>query len=404
MTARGSLCLLAAFAASFGCGDTPAEQPSRDTATHAFADYVQDPAVGRRALERSLVSRDNGYAQLRLQRYDAEHWGALPEYDPETTALRVADDGGPAPAEHEATWARVWDGEPIDSDEALRALGERAFFAYPVQLVPMLPRALQTPDRAGLWQHQGRFGAVWVRTPKGRAEPAYTCASCHATADAGVLVAGRNNADLQAGRIAGDGERGPAWGPGRVDVTADGIDNPVAITDLRPVGWQVRLHRAASLDNDPIALAVRIETLIITSKSEALRPPRLLAAALAAYLLSLAPQGSRAELARQQPEGASVFQQHCAGCHAGDGASGAGVALATVGTDPRVGESPERGTGLYRVPSLRGVGDRRRLLASGDADDLTALLDPARELAGHRYGLELSARERNALLRYVGKL
>ena len=39
----------------------------------------------------------------------------------------------------------------------------------------------------------------------------------------------------------------------------------------------------------------------------------------------------------------------------------ADVALDVIGTDARVGESPDRGTGFYRVPSLRSVGDRRVL-------------------------------------------
>jgi mono/diheme cytochrome c family protein len=179
-------------------------------------------------------------------------------------------------------------------------------------------------------------------------------------------------------------------------VTADGIDNPVAITDLRPVRYQQNLHHAATLHNDPLALAVRIETLIITSHGESVRPPRKIAAALAVYLLSLAPTTPLPE-----GDGAVIFARECGSCHAGEAASGPPVPLAAVGTDSAVGASPDRGTGRYRVPSLRAVGDRRRMFASGDIADLDALLAPERAVVGHRYGLTLDAKDRAALRVYL---
>jgi mono/diheme cytochrome c family protein len=186
------------------------------------------------------------------------------------------------------------------------------------------------------------------------------------------------------------------WGRGRVDVTADGIDNPVSITDLRPVRHQRNLHHAATLRNDPLALAVRIETLTVTSHAELVRPPRKVAAALAVYLLSLAPTTPL-----PTGDGAVVFARECASCHQGEAASGPPVPLAAVGTDPAVGTSPDRGTGSYRVPSLRAVGDRRRMFASGAIDDLDALLAPDRAVPGHRFGLTLDATDRTALLAYL---
>ena len=72
-----------------------------------------------------------------------------------------------------------------------------------------------------------------------------------------------------------------------------------------------------------------------------------------------------------------------------------------VGTDPAGGASPDRETGSYRVPSLRTVGDRRRMFASGAIDDVDALLAPDRAVPGHRFGLALDAKDRKGLLVYL---
>jgi mono/diheme cytochrome c family protein len=233
---------------------------------------------------------------------------------------------------------------------------------------------------------------------------AFTCATCHASKIGERLVVGRNNPDLDAQKIFDNDNGGGlravnGWGPGRVDVTADGVDNPVAIADLRPIRHQQHLHHAATLRNEPVALAVRIETLLITSHAQAVRPPRKIAAALAVYLLGLAPDAPLPD-----GDGAAVFARECGTCHAGEAASGAPVPLAIIGTDPTVGASAERGTGFYRVPSLRFVGDRRRMFASGTIEDLDALLAPERATPGHRFGLTLTSREREALLVYLREL
>jgi mono/diheme cytochrome c family protein len=398
---------LAAVAAG-ACSSAPVdrlEPTATDLASQMHA-YVEDPAILRHALEQSLVNQDNAYSLLRLSEYDEDHWGRLPELDAPTAPMLVGDAGAPAdpPGAGDASWASL-DPDAVGwSLDELRALGERAFFRYPLQPSDTMPRAMASADHAGVWQHEGRFGAVWVSLPRGLVRAAFTCATCHASKVGDRLVAGRNNADLDAARVydndngaSGAGNRSvPGWGPGLVDVTPDGIDNPVAITDLRPVRYQENLHHAATLHNEPIALAVRIETLIITSHSQAVRPPRKIAAALAVYLLGLAPTTPL-----PGGEGAAVFARECASCHKGEAASGPAITLAAIGTDPAVGASPDRGTGSYRVPSLRSVGDRRRMFASGAIADLDALLAPDRTVAGHRYGLDLSAPERAALLTYL---
>lgn len=376
--------------------------------------YAEDAAVGRRALENSIVNRDNAYSVLRLARYDERHWGALTVFDPLTAPMLVGEGGAPAPAPAlgDPSWTSL-DPDGVGwSLEELTALGERAFFRYPLQPSDTMLGAMAAADHAGVWEHDGRFGAVWVSLPRGVVRPAFTCATCHASKVGDRLVPGRNNADLDAARVYDNGsvdvltgeESGslrivPGWGRGRIDVTPDDIDDPVTITDLRPVRYQQNLHHAATLRNSPLALAVRIETLIITSHAEEVRPPRKIAAALAVYLLSLAPTTPL-----PNGPGAAVFARECASCHAGEGASGPPIALADIGTDPSVGASPARGTGCYRVPSLRAVGDRRRMFASGAIDDLEALLAPDRAVPGHRYGLALDAKDRAALLEYLRRL
>jgi hypothetical protein len=210
-----------------------------------------------------------------------------------------------------------------------------------------------------------------------------------------------------------------AWGPGRVDVsTAAGVE-PARIPDLRPVRWLTHLQQDGTVRApDMETLAIRIETLLVTSSQAVLRPPRVVALALAAYVRSLAAAlPATDQAAGASPRGASVFAAACAGCHAPPGLTGPPVALETVGTDPTLGLSSERGTGFYRVPSLRGVGTRGPLLHDGTIASVGALFDPARltsaftdrlhgtgAVAGHLYGLDLPDDDRQALIAYLDAL
>src|SRR5207244_783691 len=154
-----------------------------------------------------------------------------------------------------------------------------------------------------------------------------------------------------------------AWGPGRLDVTTNEAREPVRIADLRPVRLLSHLHADASVaQRDRTSLAIRIETLIITSHGGSVRPPRVVALALAAYVWSLADALPAARaLSPSEAHGESIFRATCATCHAPPAMTGPPVALAIAGTDPAIGLSAERGTGSYRVPSLRGVATRGAL-------------------------------------------
>jgi mono/diheme cytochrome c family protein len=371
--------------------------------------YALDAQYRRQVLVTSLVSPDNTYARQRLQHYEESDWGALPEWNPRCSPVAIDDAGRPPPS-NDAVWSKLEIESVPWEAQALVDLGRRAFFRYPLQTSPYLRQALvdaDSPSRYGLSvDGSGVSDVVWTELPRGLVEPALTCATCHTAAERGHVVEGKNNALLDIEALVADYRDGSVGGsrrPGRVDVTGDGIDNPTAISDLRAVRSQVNLHRAATLRNGLVPLAIRIETLVIASLDEAVRPPRKLAFALALYLWRLEPEPTRTT-DEASSRGRNVFATSCSGCHRPPSFSGPAVPLEIVGTDPSVGLSPERTTGFYRVPSLRGVGDRRRLLATGDVDDLRALFDAQRTVPGHTFGLNLTSDEKEDLLAYLETL
>jgi mono/diheme cytochrome c family protein len=219
-----------------------------------------------------------------------------------------------------------------------------------------------------------------------------TCSSCHAREDANGLTIGAANPNLDFG-----------WGPSRVDVTTSDGSEPVAISDLRPVKYLSYLHHDANVKaRDLTALAIRIETLIITSHEEVSRPPREISLALAHYVWSLA--DSLPSPPSNASPGATVFAKNCASCHDPENNfTGEPVPIDIVGTDPTLGLSSERGTGNYRVPSLRGLGSRWPLLHDASVLSIDALLDPSRN-NGHAFSLDLDDADRAALALYLKAL
>ena len=162
--------------------------------------------------------------------------------------------------------------------------------------------------------------------------------------------------------------------------------------------------------------------------------------ALAQYLYSLRPpvNPNRADAASRR--GKAVFAtQACGNCHtpplyssnklspvegfdppAGDVA--ADVIPGGVGTDPRYAMETHKGTGYYKVPSLKGVWYRGPLGHDGAAASLDEWFDPARtgseyvpqgfrgfdgkarSIAGHRFGLQLTEGERRDLIAFLRTL
>jgi mono/diheme cytochrome c family protein len=404
--------------------------------------YFTDAVARRASLVRSLVNPSNGYSQLRLLHYDtgnAEDWSRLPEWNAQVDVV-AADEldqpGGVSVGGHVSPAAH---GVAISSAAlacdlpALVALGEDAFFHYPVQasLVAQTATASRASfARFGFWVDDtyGAGGLVRQATPDGSSVLAYTCSTCHAASRAGALVVGVGNdaLDLGALTVAATADPDPAavanllaWGPGRLDVTTEDGTEPVRFGDTRPVKWLGYLQADATVKvQDLVTVAIRLETLIVTSYGEQSRPPRAIALGLAAYIDSLGTNlPDRAPSTPAEVHGASIFASSCAGCHAPPALTGAPVALDVVGTNPTDGLSADRGTGTYRVPSLHGVSTRGPLLHDASLPDLDAMFDPVRTLAtytggrlgpgpvpGHTFGLELDGADRADLLAYLQTL
>ena len=396
------LCVAALLSACSG----PSESSTQSEVARGQR-YDESQSFRRQALVASLENPDNGYSRLRLERYRPDQWEALPIWDPAVRVVSRADIAGSEPSS--GFTALEIDSVPWE-EEPLLELGRRAFYEYPVQIMPATVVALNdvaAPAHYGLWDAEDRLGGlVWTALPNNRVSLSVTCSTCHSSVRDGHLVTGKNNAQFDIGSMASDFRGGGlhlGWGPGRLDVTNDDSDNPVAIPDLRPVRHQKHLQRAATVKNDLIALAIRTETLLITSMGESVRPPRKLAFAIALFLWRL-PSTPPPSADESSEAGARLFEQRCASCHQPDDYSGSPVALELIGTDPLVGESTERGTGSYRVPSLRGVGDRTPLFASGSVRDLRELLDPSRTAAGHPFGLDLDSSRRDDLIHFLETL
>ena len=418
LRAVATVCLLW----SWGCGANRDRNAAR---------YLRDRTFRRSALVASLVNPDNAYSRARLARYatgNDRDWDRAAVWNPRVVAVRSGDLGGRDLSAADPGQRLVADPnqELLPDDATLRQLGELAFFNYPVQLAPTFALNNEMVARYGLWvdARRGVGGLVFAEMADGTRRIEFSCATCHADRFDGQLLTGVPNGHVDIGKMyadAGESAGGSpaasagyrAWGPGRVDVTTADGGVPERMADLRPIRWASHLHYDATLrQQGVVSLAIRIETLIITSKNGALRPPRIITLALAVYLWSLA--DTLPPVPRAATAGASLFDKHCADCHAGPDLGGGPVSLAVVGTDPVLGRSPERGTGAYRAAALRGMAARATLLHDGTLADVSSLLDPRRldasyldgargpgPVRGHPFGLELDAAERRALVAYL---
>jgi hypothetical protein len=407
-----------------GCGRSslplPIEGPADDPQDGVL--YLTDPAFRRHELEASLVDPDDGYARLRLACYGLS-WEKLPVWSPRVEPVTTADFGAAsftAPLGPGARALTIDAAASAGDPGALLALGQEAFSSYPVQLVEA-DLALASAAAASSYGFvtdpaTGRVGAlVHAEMADGSTRVALTCASCHAGLRGGAVVAGAPSDTLDLGRllVASGGvqpeliARTLAWGPGRLDVSSTDASEPARIPDVRPARFLTYLQQDATVQQRSIAsLAIRIETLVVTSHSEDIRPPREVALGLAVALWALADELPPVP----QTAGLGVMERACASCHVPDTFTGAPVPLAVAGTDPTLGLSPERGTGFYRVPSLRGVGSRGPLLHDASAPDLDAFFDPARvdpgftmgrdgrSIPGHVFNIALSGEDRAAVL------
>jgi cytochrome c551/c552 len=164
--------------------------------------------------------------------------------------------------------------------------------------------------------------------------------------------------------------------------------------------------------------------------------------AIGMYLMSLEPPKNPSRAADETlARGQQVFRREgCVNCHVPpDYTSGKltlaegwqppathpnhdDIAAVSVGTDPGLALRTRKGTGFYKIPSLRGVWYRPRLLHDASMTSLEEMFDAARlspdyepkgwnpprvtrrAVPGHRFGLTLGGEDRNALLAFVRSL
>jgi len=164
--------------------------------------------------------------------------------------------------------------------------------------------------------------------------------------------------------------------------------------------------------------------------------------AIGQYLMSLEPpKNPKPAAASQVSAGEKVFNREgCLTCHTPPGYTSGKLTVATgykppedhpnredivritAGTDPGLALKTRKGTGFYKIPSLRGVWYRPRLLHDGSVASLEEMFDPRRlrpdhvpggwkgpgitrrAIPGHTFGLSLKAKEKADLLAFLRSL
>lgn len=163
--------------------------------------------------------------------------------------------------------------------------------------------------------------------------------------------------------------------------------------------------------------------------------------ALTLYLYAIKPPPNPNKFDALAKRGQKVFQSEgCAGCHTPplytnnkltpvDGFTVPpehkkkyDILPVSVGTDPRLALTTRRGTGYYKVPSLKGVWYRGPFEHNGSVATLEDWFDPnrlkddyvptgfkgygvkTRAVKGHEFGLELSVEDKRALIAFLKTL
>ena len=162
--------------------------------------------------------------------------------------------------------------------------------------------------------------------------------------------------------------------------------------------------------------------------------------ALALYLYSLQPPTNPNPFSEDAAAGQKIFSRDCAVCHApplytnnkltlaegfvspANRPSSLDVLPVSVGTDSGLALQTRKGTGYYKVPSLKGVWYRGRYLHDGSVASLEEMFDPGRlkpghlpggfrplgthtrTIPGHTFGLNLKPEERRQLIAFLRTL
>lgn len=177
------------------------------------------------------------------------------------------------------------------------------------------------------------------------------------------------------------------------------------------------------------------------SKGPGVRRPDETLYALALYIQSLQPPPNPNPTNEKSMAGEKIFKREgCVGCHVPplytsnkltlargftspkDKPASLDVLPISVGTDPGLALATRKGTGYYKVPSLKGVWYRGHYLHDGSAASLEEMFDPdrlkdthvpggwnppgvkTRTIMGHEFGLKITLLEREQLLAFLRTL
>jgi hypothetical protein len=154
------------------------------------------------------------------------------------------------------------------------------------------------------------------------------------------------------------------------------------------------------------------------------RTPDALLYALALYINSLEGPPNPNPLDDEARHGQEIFMKTagCAQCHTPPFYSNNKLTLAqgftptqeelkeydimniSVGTDPGLALKTRKGTGFYRVPSLKMLWTNNVFLHDGSVSSLEEMFNPNRAVKGHPFGLNLSPEDRKALVQFLKTL
>ncbi len=177
-----------------------------------------------------------------------------------------------------------------------------------------------------------------------------------------------------------------------------------------------------------------------TRRAQARLPDEALYA-LALYIYSLKAPPNPNPFDQKAQAGQRIFaREGCVGCHTPPLYTNNKLTLArgftppkdkpatlevlpvSVGTDPGLALATRKGTGYYKVPSLKGVWYRGHYLHDGSAPSLEEMFDPdrlnethvpggwrplgtkSRAIKGHEFGLNLKSNEREQLIAFLRTL
>jgi hypothetical protein len=231
---------------------------------------------------------------------------------------------------------------------------------------------------------------------------------------------------------------------------------PAKVPDLIGVADRRYIDHTGTHLNRGIGDLMRYAALVSYAEASEFGPHRMVTAeqrkmegrlpddglyALALYIRSLQPPPNPNPRDENARRGEAVFRREgCPGCHVPPLYTNNKLTLAegftppkdvpptldilavTVGTDPGLALKTRKGTGYYKVPSLKGLWYRGHYLHDGSVASLEEMFDPdrlsethvpggftppdkpQRAIKGHQFGLRLSPEERQQLIAFLRTL